>query len=171
MTIQPTITNPDHVVRRRNTIKSFKAKANASRSTTDKIADFLTESFGTVFFLLLNAIFFAIWIVWNTGLVPAMPIIDPFPFGLLTMVVSLEAIFLAIIVLISQNREARIAELREEVELYINTYAENEITKMMYLQTLLLEKNGIDLSKDEDLQAMLKTLESDKIEKELQKQL
>jgi uncharacterized membrane protein len=171
MATQPILTKPEHVIHRRNTIKSFKARANAKRSFADKIADGLTASFGTVFFLLLNAMFFAIWIVWNTGLLPFMPIVDPFPFGLLTMVVSLEAIFLAIIVLISQNREARIAELREEVELYVNTYAENEITKLMYLQTLLLEKNGIDVSKDQDLQAMLTTLESEKIEKELQKQL
>jgi uncharacterized membrane protein len=95
----------------------------------------------------------------------------PFPFGLLTTVVSLEAIFLAIIVLISQNREARIAELREEVELYINTYAEDEITKVMYLITLLLEKNGIDVSEDTDLRNMLQNVDSDVIEKELEKQL
>ena len=161
----------NHVTRRRDTIKSFKAKADAKRSFLDKIADLLTTSFGSVPFLIFNAVFFIIWFTWNTGMIPFLDPIDPFPFGLLTMVVSLEAIFLAIIVLISQNREARVADLREEIELYINTYAETEITKIMYLQTLLLKKNGIDLSKDEELQAMLKTLESDKIEKELQKQL
>lgn len=165
------LSRPEHVIHRRNRIQSFKAKMNASRSTSDRIADFLTASFGTVFFLVLNAVFFILWIVWNTGLIPFIPVLDPLPFGLLTMVVSLEAIFLAIIVLISQNREARIAELREEIELYINTYAENEITKLMYLQTLLLEKQGIDISADEDLQLMLKHLEGEKIEKALTKQL
>jgi uncharacterized membrane protein len=119
----------------------------------------------------LNAGFFAVWIAWNTGLVPGLSIADPFPFGLLTMVVSLEAIFLAIIVLISQNRENRIAELREEVELYINTYAESEITKLIYMQKLLLEKSGVDLSHDKDLQDMMKNLQSDVIEEELEKQL
>lgn len=104
-------------------------------------------------------------------MIPGLPSIDPFPFGLLTMVVSLEAIFLAIIVLISQNREARIAELREEVELYINTYAENEITKILYLQSLLLKKHGIDTSEDTEIAEMLKNLEADKIEHELEKQL
>lgn len=156
---------------RRNTIRSFKAKANAKRSTSDKVADWLTLSFGTVGFLTVNALFFFVWIVWNTGLIPGLAIIDPFPFGLLTMVVSLEAIGLAIIVLISQNREGRIAELREEVELYINTYAESEITKLMYLTTLLLKKNGIDVSKDDDVRLMLESLESDKIEEELEEQL
>ena len=156
---------------RRNTIRSFKTKANDKRSASDKFADLLTASFGTVLFLLLNILFFAGWILWNTGHISGMTPIDPFPFGLLTMVVSLEAIFLAIVVLISQNREARVAELREEVELYINTYAEDEITKVMYLVTLLLERNGIDVSKDQDLQGMLEDIDDDAIEKELEKQL
>lgn len=161
----------ERIVRRRRAIKSFKTRANSKRNLVDKVADLLTASFGTVSFLVCNAIFFFLWILWNLGFFPAIPVIDPFPFGLLTMVVSLEAIFLAIVVLISQNRETRIAELREEVELYINTYAENEITKLIYLQTLLLEKNGIDVSNDVELQEMLKNLESDAIEDELQKQL
>lgn len=161
----------DRVSQRLDAISSFKARANAKRSTVDKIADGLTAYFGTVFFLVLNAVFFAVWIVWNMGFVSGLAIIDPFPFGLLTMVVSLEAIFLAIIVLISQNRESKIAELRQEFELYINTYAESEITKLIYLQTLLLEKNGIDISNDTEVQSMLKALESDVIEEELKKQL
>ncbi len=79
---------------------------------------------------------------------------------------------MAIIVLISQNREAGIAELREEVEQYINTYAEDEITKVMYLLTLLLEKNGINVSsKDEDLKETLGDIDSEVIERELKKQL
>lgn len=164
-------TQHDKISQRRIAIRSFKARANANRSIVDKIADGLTASFGTVFFLVLNIVFFTVWIVWNTGLIPSLTVIDPFPFGLLTMVVSLEAIFLAVIVLISQNRESRIAELREEVDLFINTYAENEITKLIYLQTLLLKKNGIDVSHDADLQTMLRSLESDDIESELKKQL
>ena len=159
------------VERKRRTIQSFKARANQNRSSSDKLADLLTVSFGTVSFLLLNVVFFALWVLWNTGAIPGLTPIDPFPFGLLTMVVSLEAIFLAIVVLISQNREAKVAELREEVELYINTYAEDEITKVMHLLTLLLEKNGIDVSKDEDLQDMLQEVDSDVIEDELEKQL
>lgn len=137
----------------------------------DHLADLLTASFGTISFLFVNAAFFFGWIVWNMGLIPGLSPIDPFPFGLLTMVVSLEAIFLAIVVLISQNREARIAELREEVELYISTYAENEVTKVMYLLTLLLEKNGIDMSADADLKEMLESVDSEVIERELEKQL
>lgn len=164
------LSKPHRVAHRREAIQSFKAKMDAKKSSSDKVADFLSAYFGTMPFLVVNALFFFIWIVWNTGFLP-LPIIDPFPFGLLTTAVSLEAIFLAIVVLITQNRESHIAELREEVELYINTYAESEITKLMYLQVLSLEKQGIDLSKDEDLQEMLKNLEEDEIEKILEKQL
>jgi uncharacterized membrane protein len=171
MTQQRFVSTPEDVVRRRNSIRSFKAKANEKRSTADKAADIFTASFGTVFFLVCNIVLFALWMLWNTGVFTGLTVFDPFPFNFLTMIVSLEAIFLAIIVLISQNREARIADLREEVELYINRYAETEITKLMYLQTLLLKKNGIDISEDAEVQQMLKSLESDKIEHELEKQL
>ncbi len=157
--------------RRRAQIQSFKARMNARRTPAERLADWLTAFFGTVGFLLFNAAFFAIWIPWNTGLIPGLAPIDPFPFGLLTMVVSLEAIFLAVIVLISQNREGRIADLREEVELYVDTYAEDEITKIIHLITLLLEHNGIDISKDKDLHEMLKHLPSARIEEELERQL
>ena len=136
---------------------------------SERVADWLTTSFGTMFFLLLNAVFFFVWIVLNTA--PGITHFDPYPFGFLTMVVSLEAIFLAIVVLISQNREARIAELREEIELYISTYAETEITKLLHMTAQLLEKQGVDVKADKELQSMLKRLESGELEHELEKQL
>lgn len=165
------IPHKERLSKKRGAIKSFKARAEAKRGSVDKIADMLTQIFGTVTFLALNVIFFIVWLTWNTGMIPGLTIVDPYPFGLLTSVVSLEAIFLAIVVLISQNRASKVAELREEVDLYITTYAESEITKLMYLQTLLLEKNGIDISDDKEVQKMLHALESDSIEQELEKQL
>jgi uncharacterized membrane protein len=157
----------ERVARRRRAIKSLKAKINARRSVSEKLADWLTTSFGTVVFFVLNALFFVVWIFLNLG----PNAFDPYPFGFLTMVVSLEAIFLSIIVLISQNREGKISELREEIELYINTYAEAEVTKIMHLLVLLLEKNGIDVSNDKELHSMLKSLRSDQIEEDLESQL
>lgn len=156
---------------RRRAVKSFKAKIDARRSPLEKFADFMTESFGTVTFLLLNALWFAIWIPVNLGLIPGVAPFDPFPFGLLTMVVSLEAIFLAITVLISQNRAARIDDLREEIDLQINTIAEEEVTKIIKLQLLLLKKSGVDIADDPELQRMLKRTSSDEIERRLQEQL
>ncbi|HUQ84858.1 MAG TPA: DUF1003 domain-containing protein [Candidatus Limnocylindrales bacterium] len=156
---------------RRRIVESFEAKANTNRSTSEKIADTLTARLGSMLFLGINASWFFIWIVVNTGLVPSVKPFDPFPFGLLTMIVSLEAIFLAIIVLISQNRAAKIDDLREEFDLQINTIAEEEVTKIIQLQVMLLKKNGIDISKDEDLKQMLEPTDTQKIEKSLEKQV
>ena len=77
-----------------------------TRSTVQRVADWIAEFSGSIPFLAINAALFLIWIVVNTNLVPGVRAFDPFPFGLLTMAVSLEAIFLSIFVLISQNRQA-----------------------------------------------------------------
>ncbi len=156
---------------RKRVIKSFEAKANSNRSLTERVADFITDRFGSMIFLAINLAWFFVWIVVNIGLIPGIKSFDPFPFGLLTMVVSLEAIFLSIVVLISQNRAARIDDLREEIDLQINTIAEEEITKMMELQVMILKKHGIDVSNDQELQQMLEPTDTTKIEKTLEKQI
>lgn len=169
--MNPFMSHQDNLKSRRKAIKSFKAKANANRSNSEKFADLLTAKFGSVAFLSLNALWFIVWITINTGMIPAIEPFDPFPFGLLTMVVSLEAIFLAIIVLISQNREARINELREEIDLQINTITESEITKLIHCLTLLLEKQGISLKDDPELQQMLKPINNEALQRQLEKEL
>jgi uncharacterized membrane protein len=169
--INPKASRAENIQTRRQAIKSFKAKANAKRTLTEKFADWLTSKFGSISFLTINAIWFGVWITMNVGWWPNIKPFDPFPFGLLTMIVSLEAIFLAIIVLISQNREARIGELREEIELQISTIAESEITKMIYLLTLLLEKQGIKVDEDPELQKMLRPINNEVLEHQLEKEL
>lgn len=156
---------------RREVIKSFKAKEDAKRSGPEKFADALTARLGSVWFLGLNAVWFFVWIMINTNLVPGVKAFDPFPFGLLTMIVSLEAIFLAIIVLVSQNRDARVAELREEVELQLNTLSEGEVTKLIKMTAMLLEKQGIKIDNDTELKEMLKPFDSDKVEKQIKKEI
>lgn len=157
--------------RRGYVIRSLKARADAKRTFMERFADWMTKFFGSIFFLIVNAIWFVSWILINIGWVPGVEPFDPFPFGLLTMVVSLEAIILAIIVLISQNRAAKIAELREEVDLQINTFAEEEITKMIKLQLLLLKKNGVNVDNDPELSQMVRHLDSTDIEHRIEKQL
>lgn len=169
--LDPLLAHQDSVQGRRKAIKSFKAKADAKRTRTEKFADFLTAKFGTVTFLTLNFIWFAIWIPINTGKVPFIEPFDPFPFGLLTMIVSLEAIGLAIIVLISQNREARVTELREEIDLQLNTIAEGELTKLISLMTLLLEKQGVKIEDDPELKKMLVPINSAELIRQLEQEL
>lgn len=170
-TITPHASHQENFDNRRRVIKSFKAKANAKRSMAEKFADLMTLKFGSVAFLALNALWFSAWIITNVGWIPSIEPFDPFPFGLLTMIVSLEAIFLAIIVLISQNREARIGELREEIELQISTISESEITKLIHLISLLLEKQGVKVHEDPELEKMLKPINNAAMERQLEKEL
>lgn len=152
-------------------IRSIKAKANLKRNWVEKIADWLTLKFGTVLFLSFNAIWFVAWLIVNLGLIPSIKPFDPFPFGLLTMIVSLEAIFLSVIVLISQNREEKISDLREESNLQISIFTERELSKVLELLMLLLKKNGIDISQDKHLKGMLKPFDMTKVEKILEEQV
>ena len=145
-------------------------RLNQKRTSSERMADLLTSRLGSTNFLMVNAAFFAAWILVNTGMVPGLEVFDPFPFGLLTMIVSLEAIFLAIIVLISQNRAAKIDDLRDEVDLYVNTTAEKEITKMLELQTKILEKLDVDISLDRELSHMLKPTNLTRVENQIEKE-
>lgn len=155
----------------RQIIRSLKEKQDEKRSRAEKIADFMTTVFGSMAFLVINAVWFAVWIAINLNLIPGIPAFDPFPFGLLTMIVSLEAIGLAIIVLISQNRSSKIADLREEVDLQIDILTERELTKLMHVVCAIAEKQGIDLSEDSELQTMLKPTPMSRIEHALEEQV
>jgi len=93
------------------------------------VADWISWFSGSMEFLLLNAIWFIVWIgmnVWSLG----VPQFDPYPFGLLTMIVSLEAIFLSCFVLISQNRQAEKDRVRSDIEYEVNIKAELEIAHL-----------------------------------------
>lgn len=155
----------------RRIIRSLKAKADAKRNFSQKLADWVTDTFGSIGFLMVNISWFIIWIAINTNLVPGLAPFDPFPFGFLTMLVSLEAIMLAIFVLISQNRVAQLDDLREEIDLQVDIITEQEITKLMEMVSMLLKKNGIDLSQDSLLKEMLKPINVEKIEKALERQI
>lgn len=163
-------THEEKLKRHQLVVQSMRARADAKRTFTDKVADKLTARFGTVLFLTLNGIWFAIWIVLNTNILPGVEPFDPFPFGLLTMIVSLEAIFLAIIVLISQNRAAKVDELREEIDLQINSISETEVSKVIEMLAILLKKNGIKLD-DPEIEDMVRPLRNEDIERILEKQL
>lgn len=132
----------------------FRIKLEKNKSTIERCADFLRNSFGTVWFLVLNAAVFAIWIILNSNLIPGVPMFDPYPYGLLTTAVSLEAIFLSVIVLISQNRASQIDDLREEIDLQINIKAEEEITKIINMLDEIHDHLGLPVEDDKELKRM-----------------
>jgi len=117
-----------------------------------------------------HAVWFLGWMLVNTGLVGIRPF-DPFPFGLLTLVVSLEAIFLTIFVLMAQSHESAVAELREEVSLQVVLRMEEEVTKTLQLVAGLYTRLGHRVGDDPELREMLGPLDPDEIERDLMDQI
>lgn len=137
-------------------VTSLKVNLENRKTISDRTADFLTAFFGTSWFLVVNGFIFLVWVALNSGFFEGVPLFDPFPYGLLTMVVSLEAIFLSIIVLISQNRAGKMADLREELDLRINIKTEQEVTRIINMLDEIHDHLGLKPEDDEELRAMKK---------------
>ncbi len=153
-------------------VTSLKAKMNLKRTLSDRCADRINSTFGSTAFFACHVCFFALWVAMNTGLIPGVETFDPYPFSFLTMVVSLEAIFLSIFVLISQNRESDVADLREEVDLQLNIKAEQEVTRILIMLDEIHDKLGITPTKDDrELKQMKKRTNLDKMEKEILREI
>src|SRR5438045_4567266 len=121
-------------------------------------------------FFVVQAALFIVWILWNVPGIP-LPRFDPYPYGMLTTIVSLEAIFLSIFVLMTQSRESRIGELREELTLQVNLRMEEEITKTLHLVAGLYARLGLKMADDPELKGMLEPLDPKRIETDLTGQI
>ena len=124
-----------------------------------RLADAITAVSGSMIFVWLHVLWFGVWVTVNMGLVPGIQPFDEFPYGLLTMVVSLEAIFLSTFVLISQNRMQAAADKRAELDLHVNLLAEREATEILKKLARIEAKLGIEVHPDEH--AMIKELTRD----------
>lgn len=132
-------------------IELLRKKAELNRGAQDKFADAMTNWSGSMGFFYVHMVWFGVWIAINLGAVPGIRPFDPFPFGLLTMIVSLEAIFLSTFVLISQNRAAHMSEQQDDLDLQINILAEYEITRMLRLVDKIAAQMGIEDAYDEEI--------------------
>jgi uncharacterized membrane protein len=168
---QPSPERRQRAVGTSRAVRSLKARHAAERSRLETAADRLTRIASSGYFMAGHAVWFTGWILLNTDLIPGMVPFDPFPFGLLTMVVSLEAIFLSIFVLMAQRRESSIAELREEITLQVLMRAEEEVTKSLQLVAGLYPRLGHKLAEDPELAEMMKPLDADAIERLLTSQI
>ena len=124
------------------TIIHLRTKAAHERSLQSRIADMVTSFSGRMIFVYVHIVWFGVWIILNTGRFGIQPF-DPFPYGLLTMVVSLEAIFLATFVLISQNRLGEETERRADLDLHIGLLTEHELTRVLQMLDAIQDKLGI----------------------------
>jgi len=124
-----------HMTRRADELLRTRVSRNVNDEAEEKltllqkIADWIAWFSGSMPFLLLNLVWFVVWIAINQ-LPLGIPAFDPFPFGLLTMIVSLEAIFLSCFVLISQNRQTEKDRIRSDIEYEVNIKAELEVAHL-----------------------------------------
>jgi uncharacterized membrane protein len=124
------------------TIIHLRSKAARARGLEGRLADAITTASGRMVFAYVHILWFAVWILLNTGRF-GVRAFDPFPYGLLTMIVSLEAIFLSTFVLISQNRLAEESERRADLDLHIGLVTEHEVTRVLQMLDAMQDKMGI----------------------------
>jgi uncharacterized membrane protein len=127
------------VERNIDAIEQHREDADAAKSAQDHIADAITWFSGSMPFVYFHVVLFAVWIAVNLE-IGGLPAFDPYPFGMLTTIVSLEAIFLSTFVLVSQNRQAAIADRRTELDLQINLLTEYELTRVLALVDEIAKK-------------------------------
>jgi uncharacterized membrane protein len=150
--------------------RAIKAQHSANRSRMEIIADRMIGFASSTPFLVIHAFVFIAWIWWNLPF-SGLKKFDPYPYGMLTTIVSLEAIFLSIFVLMTQSRESRIGELREELTLQVNLRMEEEITKTLHLVAGLYARLNLALADDPELRAMLEPLDPKRMEQDLAEQI
>jgi CRP/FNR family transcriptional regulator, cyclic AMP receptor protein len=123
--------------------RNVNVAAEDNRTAVQKAADWIADFSGSIPFLLLHVAFFAGWILLNVPSIPGAPMFDAYPFGLLTMVVSLEAIILSVFVLLSQNRQVAKERIRGDIEYEVNIKAEMEVAHL-HEKVDLLSANTAD---------------------------
>ena len=114
------------------------------RPPSSRIADLVAGFAGKLRFVLLHAALVASWAAVNAGLVPGIPAFDPYPFGLLGMLFSLEGVLLASFVLMKQNRMSAQAEQRSHLDLQISLLSEQEVSKVIQMLERVSERLGIE---------------------------
>ncbi len=125
-------------------------QAIAARTRGERIADAIARTAGRLWFTAAHAVWFGFWILANSGKVPGIRPFDPFPYPFLTFVVSLESIFLALFILMSQNRANKQADSRSHLDLQINLLAEQESTAALQMLHRLCEFHGLSAAGDEE---------------------
>ena len=154
--VQPQGAEPDHpplsdVIERniQNQVR-LRREAISRRTFRERVSDAITAFSGSLSFVYLHALWFGLWVLLNTGRFGIRPF-DPFPYSLLTMLVSLEAIFLSTFVLISQNRSGAEADRRADVALHVGLLTEHEVTRALQMLDAIQERLGVANDAESDL--------------------
>jgi uncharacterized membrane protein len=142
-------------------IQQLESAALSHAGLMDAVADRIANFAGSALFLAMHVVWFAAWIAINVS--PGIGHFDPFPFTFLTLVVSLEAIFLSSFILISQKRAALISERRNQLDLQINLLTEQENTRMLKVLGAIAAKLGVSVSDDPSTEVLEQATRPDKL--------
>jgi uncharacterized membrane protein len=143
------------------TILQLESTAKANQTTSARIAEKIANFCGSMTFVWIHVLLFGGWILTNS--LPGINHFDGFPFTFLTLVVSLEAIFLSTFILISQNQETRLTERRNHLDLQINLLTEQENTKMLQILKQISEKLGVEIEDDPTIQILEQATRPEKL--------
>ena len=156
----------------RRMLSAFRAQSARNRSFSVRIADKLTTGIGSIPFLIFHICLFTFWIMFNLRVLFSAEPFDPFPFGLLTLLMTLEQSLLTIFIIISQNRASEVADLRNEMDLQINILAEEEISKVIHMLRLIGEKLDInEITNDHEARVMESPINHVELEKQIQQEV
>jgi len=149
-------------------VSELEHSIRATESTSDRIAAYISRFCGSMTFVWVHVVFFTAWIILNAVMLPHP--FDPYPFTFLTLVVSLEAIFLSTFIMIAENRQERISDRRSQLDLQINILAEQESTKTLQILSAIAQKLSIDTSSDSTIGALEKAVEPERLAKQIDQQ-
>ncbi len=133
---------------------------HAKATFSDRLADAITAFSGSLLFVMITVVLVGSWVVFNLRVSPGERI-DPFPFQLLTLVLSVEAIFLAIFILMSQNRAARISEKRSQLDLQLNLLSEQENTKMLSILAQIAKAVRAEITEGPEVRVLAEATETE----------
>jgi uncharacterized membrane protein len=142
------------------------------RTRTERVSSLITKLVGSMGFLLAQLLLITGWSLVNLHVIPGVKAFDPFPFGVLALVVSSEGVFLTIFVLISQNRMSRQSERRSHLDLQVSMLSEQELTTILQMLQKLCQHVGVDVdSSKREIQSFSETTDVQKLASELQEKL
>jgi uncharacterized membrane protein len=163
---------PRVVVRNIDAVVQLEEEFLSQRTMADRLSDAIAAFVGSIRFVILHVVWFVAWVVINFRVIPAIPAFDPYPFQLLCMMVSLEAVLLSTFVLIKQNRMSHRADQRSHLDLQVNLLSEKEVTKLIQMQRLICQKLGVsEAEKDEEMDEMSETTAVERLARELKSKI
>lgn len=148
-------------------ILSLEKQSHQNMSMVERLANKVTTFAGSTPCIILHIIWFGGWIMVNTHLISGIAPFDPFPFSFLTLVVSLEAIFLTLLVLMSQNRMTKEADKRAQLTLQIDMLDEQETTLILRMVQKISKHLGLEEESNTDVTDLLEETDIDSVAKKI----